>query len=63
MPPEDKQQFNIYLPASLVREVKHAAVDANQSLSSFVEEALRHQLAIQQGIKEALANLKLGEPQ
>jgi predicted transcriptional regulator len=54
MPPEEKQQFNIYLPASLVREVKHAAVDANQSLSSFVEDALRQQLAIQQGIRDAL---------
>jgi predicted transcriptional regulator len=54
MLPEKKQQFNIYLPASLVRKVKHAAVDANQGLSSFVEDALRHQLAIQQGIRDAL---------
>lgn len=35
-----KQQFNIYLPAELVRRVKHASVDANQSLSTFVEQAL-----------------------
>jgi predicted HicB family RNase H-like nuclease len=35
-----KQQFNIYLPAELVRRVKHAAVDAEQSLSEFVEGAL-----------------------
>ena len=54
MPSEEKQQFNIYLSASLVREVKHAAVDANQSLSSFVEEALRLQLAIQRGVQDAL---------
>ena len=35
-----KQQFNIYLPAELVRRVKHAAVDADRSLSEFVEGAL-----------------------
>jgi predicted HicB family RNase H-like nuclease len=39
-----KQQFNIYLPAALVRRVKHAAVDANQSLSVFVERLLEAQL-------------------
>ena len=38
MPP--KQQFNVYLPAELVRRVKHAAVDADRSLSEFVEVAL-----------------------
>lgn len=38
--PTEKQQFNIYLPADLVRRVKHASVDANQSLSTFVEQAL-----------------------
>lgn len=35
-----KQQFNIYLPGELVRRVKHAAVDADRSLSEFVEQAL-----------------------
>jgi predicted HicB family RNase H-like nuclease len=35
-----KQQFNIYLPAELIRRVKHAAVDADRSLSDFVEQAL-----------------------
>ncbi len=39
-----KQQFNIYLPAPLVRRVKHAAVDAEQSLSTFVELALEQHL-------------------
>jgi predicted HicB family RNase H-like nuclease len=54
MEPDEKQQFNVYLPSSLVRAVKHAAVDARQSLSSFVEDALRHQLAIQEGIRKAV---------
>ncbi len=39
-----KQQFNIYLPADLVRRVKHAAVDADRSLSEFVEAALEAHL-------------------
>ncbi len=43
--PGEKQQFNIYLPAELIRQVKHAAVDANQSLSLFVETALQEHLA------------------
>lgn len=37
---DKKQQFNVYLPPQLVREVKHASVDAGQSLSKFVEDAL-----------------------
>jgi predicted HicB family RNase H-like nuclease len=45
--PGGKQQFNIYLPAELIRQVKHAAVDANQSLSLFVETALQEHLARQ----------------
>jgi predicted HicB family RNase H-like nuclease len=35
-----KQQFNVYLSTELVRRVKHAAVDADRSLSEFVEAAL-----------------------
>ena len=36
-----KQQFNIYLPPELVRELKHAAIDDSLSLSGYVERIIR----------------------
>jgi predicted HicB family RNase H-like nuclease len=39
-----KVQFNVYLPPTLVKRIKHKAIDAGESLSTYVEHALEQHL-------------------
>jgi predicted HicB family RNase H-like nuclease len=39
-----KVQFNVYLPPSLVKRIKHRAIDEGESLSAYVERALEQHL-------------------
>ena len=57
MDSNEKKQFNVYLTAGFIREVKRAALESDQSLSAFVETALRQHIATLQAESE-----KKGKP-
>ncbi|USQ76183.1 CopG family transcriptional regulator [Ornithinimicrobium cryptoxanthini] len=42
--PDDKAQFNVYLPKDLIREIKHRGVDEGISMSALIERIVRDYL-------------------
>ena len=55
----EKLQFNIYLPPNLIRRVKHAAIEADKSLSVYVEELLGAEVGPHAAATAAAAPLTL----
>jgi hypothetical protein len=58
----DQRQLNVNLPAELVRECKHAAIDADMSLGAFVAEALQRHLADIRRLRTSVTGSPNGGP-
>lgn len=52
---EEKQQFNVYLTPSIVKQMKHRSIDEQLSLSDLVEKVLTAYLA-QSAVQETVEN-------
>lgn len=50
---ELKVQFNVYLPAELVRAIKHRAIDEGHSLSALVESVMKAHLTAVSGAMDS----------
>jgi hypothetical protein len=42
----EKQQFNVFLPRDVVKQLKHLAIERGESLSSLVERIFREQIEL-----------------
>ena len=49
---DTKDQFNVYLRADVIREIKHAAIDSGQKLGEFVEGVFQDYLRRQRAGKK-----------
>jgi hypothetical protein len=62
MPTAGKQQFNVALPAELIRRVKHRSIDVQLSLSDFVAGILPDHLSAMESPMTQSSHAESGTP-